>query len=468
MNRVSALALAVSAGWAIPAHASAASDAAIQQELAAMRAQMQQMASRIDSLEVQLVDARAQAATAETKAVAASAAVAGIPAQVAQAASATAKPATEIAWDGAPRLSTKDGWSFKPRGRLQIDVAGVDGPAGIVQARSLGFASRVRRARLGVDGTVPGGFGYRVEADFGNSDVALTDVYMTYKASPSLTLMVGHQKIFLGLEEQGSNLFLSFMERAAFNGAFNNERRLGLSAQYTGKLVVLQGGVFTDGAVELNSDANNSWSIDGRIVAMPKIGSAQLHFAASAHYNEFNDAATSVRYRVRPFVRTTDVRFVDTGAISATGERRFGAELAYINGRFHAMAESQWITAMRPGLQDPTFNGGYAEVGYLLTDDTVGYKAGIFDRIKPRKPLGAGGIGAVQVNLRYDWLSLNSGAIIGGRQQVAAASLIWVPVSHVRFILNYGHLWLNDAAVPAGAARDYTANVLGLRAQFDF
>ena len=52
--RISALALVVSTGWALPAHASAASAAAIQQELAAMRGQMQALVARVDTLEGQL------------------------------------------------------------------------------------------------------------------------------------------------------------------------------------------------------------------------------------------------------------------------------------------------------------------------------------------------------------------------------------------------------------------------------
>ena len=433
-----------------------------------MRAQIQQMAARIDSLEGQLDDARAQAAATETKANAASTAVAAIPAQVAQAASVAVKPATEIAWDGAPRLSTKDGWSFKPRGRLQIDTAGVDAPAAIASAQSLGIATEFRRAYIGFDGTMPGGFGYRVEADLANSSVDLTDLYLTYKASPRLTLTLGHHKPFQSMEDMTSDLFTSFMERAAFNSGFGFERRVGASGTFTGKQVVVQAGIFTDNAADLNSDRNNSYSIDGRVVFMPKLGKGQLHIGGSAHYREFNDAATSTRYRARPFVHTTDVRLIDTGAISASGERAFGGEFAYINGRFHATAESQWMTAIRPGLANATFNGGYVEVGYLLTDDVTAYRNGNYDRIKPKRPVGKGGIGAIQVNLRYDWLDLNSGAIIGGRQQVAGASMIWMPVDYVRFVLNYGHLWIDDAAVPAGVARDYTANALGLRAQFDF
>ncbi len=464
--RISALALAVSAGWALPAQGQTASNAAIQQELAAMRAQMQQMASRIDTLEGQLAEARAKADAATTAAAAATTSANN--AVAAAAPSATAKPATEITWDGAPKIATKDGWSFKPRGRMQLDVAGVDAPDGIAGRSSLGIGTEFRRVYLGFDGTMPGGFGYRVEADLANSSVELTDVYLTYKANPKLTFTIGHHKPFQSMEDMTSDLFTSFQERAAFNSAFGFERRVGLSGTYTGKQVMVQAGVFTDNAADLNLDSNNSYSLDGRVVFMPKLGKGQLHIGGSAHYRDFNDASATARYRARPFVHTTDLRLVDTRAFSASGERTFGAEFAYLNGRFHATAESQWMTAIRPGLANATFNGGFAEIGYLLTDDVTAYKNGAYDRIKPKKPVGKGGMGAVQVNLRYDWLDLNSGAIIGGRQQVAGISALWIPTDYVRFILNYGHIWINDAALPAGADRDYTANALGLRAQVDF
>src|SRR5690606_20146693 len=120
-----------------------------------------------------------------------------------------------------------DGWSFKPRGRLQLDAAGVDAPSGIAQSNSLGIATEFRRAYIGFDGTIPGGFGYRVEADLANSGVELTDLYLTYKASPEVTLTLGHHKPFWSMEDMTSDLFISFMERAAFNSAFGFERRVG-------------------------------------------------------------------------------------------------------------------------------------------------------------------------------------------------------------------------------------------------
>jgi len=461
-RRSSVIAVAIAAGWVLPAHAQPADAEAVRQELAAMRAQMAQMAQRIDSLEGQLADAQAKADAAQ--------AAAGQAIAKADTAAATvkAKPATDIAWDGAPKFTGEGGWSFKPRGRLQIDVGGVDAPKGIVPRTSLGLATEFRRAFIGVDGTMPGGFAYRAEIDVANSGVEITDLYLSYKASPKLTLTVGQHKPFWGMEELTSDLMTSFMERAAFNSAFGFERRIGASATYTGKTVLVQGGLFTDRAPDL-IDSNNSFSVNGRVVFMPKLGDGQLHVGGSAYYRKFNDLAHVGSYGARPFVHTTDIRLVNTGnVIPVDAERGLGAELAYIRGRFHASAESHWLTAIRPAHADPTFNGGYAEVGYLLTDDTTVYKGGVYDRIRPKTPLGKGGIGALQVNARYDWLDLSDAGVIGGRQQIAGVSMLWIPTDYVRFIVNYGHLWINDAALPAGTDRDYSADVLGARAQFDF
>src|SRR3546814_8516000 len=87
-------------------------------------------------------------------------------------------------------------------------------PAGVTGARG-GLATEFRRVYLGVDGKIPGGFSYRVEADFANNAVELTDVYLTYGPGP-LSVTVGQVKPFWSLDEMTSDLFTSTMERAAF------------------------------------------------------------------------------------------------------------------------------------------------------------------------------------------------------------------------------------------------------------
>jgi phosphate-selective porin OprO and OprP len=399
--------------------------------------------------------------------------IAAISAKVDATASATAaaekkNPAPVTSWKGANETSSgPTGFSFKPRGRIQIDVGAVSAPAAIT-TKSLGIGTEFRRVQLGADGTLPGGFGYRFEADFANSSVDLTDVYLTYKKK-NTTITIGQHKAFWGLEEVTSDLFNSFQERASFNGAFGFERRVGLSLQQGVGDVILQAGIFADNAADLNADTNNSFSIDGRAVFSPKIGKGQLHLAGSAHYRELNDTANISRYRARPFLRTTDVRLVDTGSFSSIGEHSFGLEASYNQGPFHATLEGHSLTSRRVGFANPNFFGGYAELGMFLTKgDTLGYKGGVYDRTKPANPINKGGIGAVQINARYDYLDLVDAGIVGGRQSTYGLSVIWTPIDYVRLIANYGHIELRDAAIPAGLTRDYGADAFGIRAQVDF
>jgi len=369
---------------------------------------------------------------------------------------------------GAPAGDSESAWSIDPRGRLQLDATHIDVPD-TLPGEGFGSETEVRRAYLGVDGTLPGNLGFRVEADFAGEAPQFTDVYLTYEPTDGVTLTLGHHKPFSGLDDETSDLFTSMLERAAFVSAFGFERRIGFSGAYSKGDLLLQIGAFTVNTADLDTD-DDSVSFDGRVVFSPKVGAGVLHLAGSAHIRDLEgEDAGTVRYRTRPFVHATDRRLVDTGSIEASGERNFGAELAYIAGPFHATLEGHRITPQRRGLPDPSFWGGYAEVGMLLTPgDTTAYKDGAYDRIRPVRPITAGGIGAVQVNLRYDRLDLNDRDITGGLQQMLGISAIWIPVASVRLQPSYARLWISDAVIAAGGDTDYAADTFGLRAQFDF
>lgn len=443
--RASALAIAMVSG--APALAQEDGSLSTQRELAAMHAEMARMAARIETLEAEL-------AASETEPDTSAEAPAG----------SEDGEETTVTWKGAPVVETASGWSFKPRGRLQIDAGTIGVPDST--GRDDGFGSEIRRARLGVEGDIPGGFGYKFEADFAGNEVEIVDAVLTYD-SGGLTISAGQHNTFQGLEELTSSRFISTMERAAFTDAFGFERRVGLSAQYVGGDWLVQGGLFTDNVDDLS---NKNWSADGRAVFMPKLGETQLHLGGSVHYTDY-EAGTTLRYRQRPFLHFTDDRFIDTGDFDAASELGLGIEAAAIAGPFHAAAEGFWQKADRPdALADPTFFGGYAEVGMFLTrGDTRGYGDGTFDRVKPANPVGEGGFGAVQVNLRYDYLDLSDAGIVGGTQNGYAVSLVWTPTDYTRFMMNYGRMQYDNAAVPAAAGdRSYGADAFGVRAQIDF
>ena len=378
---------------------------------------------------------------------------------------------TTPSWKGGPLVEDKAaGWSFKPRGRLMFDAGWVDGPDGY-RNPGLGFANEVRRARLGVEGAIPGNFGYKLELDFAAGDVEFADAFFSYKRG-NLELTLGQHNNFQSLDELTSSLHSSFIERAAFTDAFRFERRIGLSGQYAKGSLLLQAGLFTDSIADLNAigDDNNSWSGDSRIVYAPKLGDHQLHLGASVHHRDINGAGNSVRYQQRPAIRTTDIRFIDTQAIAgARSETGIGLEAAGIFGPFSMVGEAYWNKVGREGFGDPTFFGGYVEAGYFLTGETRGYKGGKFDRVKVLRPFDKGGWGSVGVNLRYDHLDLVDRGIVGGTQNAVQASLNWKPNDYVLFGINFAHLIYDDAFIAtAGGDRDYSVNVFGVRGQIDF
>lgn len=373
--------------------------------------------------------------------------------------------APSVAWKGTPQLSSDDGWAFKVRGRMMYDAATVDAPDAIDDA-GLGFSNEMRRGRLGVEGDIPGGFGYKAELEFAGGDAEFTDAYLSYEAG-NVELIAGQHNNFQGLAELTSSLHTQFFERAAFTDAFGFERRVGLSAQYQGGDILVQGGVFTDNIADLD-DENNSVGADARIVYMPKLGANQLHFGASAHARNFKDAESSVRYRVRPAVHSTDTRFLSTGTIAADGETGLGLEAGGIFGPFYVAGETYWQTVGGVPGDNPTFFGSYVEGGYFFTGESRGYKGGKFDRVKPIKAVGQGGFGSLGLNLRWDYLDLNDAGYVGGTQNAYQASLNWKPVDYVLFGLNFAHIVYDDAAIAAAGDTDYAVNVMGVRGQIDF
>ncbi|WP_234035636.1 porin [Erythrobacter insulae] len=431
--------------------AEAPDEEALRQELAEMRAQMAQMAARMEALEASL---------AETNAVAQDASE-----QIADAVdTGQSTPGQTIEFKGMPQITDKSGWSFKPRGRLQFDAGTIDVPGSTGRG---GFGGETRRARLGASGDLPGGFGYKFEFDFAASQLTVTDAIISYETGDA-EILVGQFNTFQGLEELTSSVHTSFIERSAFTDAFVFERRVGAALVINSGDILVQTGAFTDNMIDLPGTKN--WSLDSRVVYMPKIGETQLHLGGSIHYNELQGGST-VRYRQRPLVHFTADRFINTDRLDADNEFGLGLESAIISGPFHAAAEVYWQNVgLSAGMQDPTFFGGSIEAGYFLTKgDTRGYKSGTFDRSKPASAVDDGGFGSLQVNLRYDRLDLNDAGIIGGTQDGYMASLVWKPTDYTMLLANYAHLEYGDAAFPTGTgSRDYAADIIAMRAQIDF
>lgn len=426
-------------------------------------------------------------------------------------------------WKGGPQYDDKDaGFSFKPKGLLQYDAGFVGFPNGDerrgtvagLNYGNLGWNTRARRLTIGADGSLPGGFRYSAEFNFAQATVDFEDVLLAYdfKNSP-LTAQIGYFYPFASLETMTSSKYTSFMERAGITDAFSHNRRIGAALVANDKKAdqwVFQAGIFSE---EMNANDFNrtGWDAAVRGVYSPTLGNIRLHLGANYEHRVNKKEAQSRNYQSRPMTQLTDQRFISTGALSAKGDDIAGVEVAAIMKQFHFAAEAQkvWVngtytpTEQTALLADPTTNttpngtalsgdpsfwGGYAEVGFYLTGETRAYKGGSFGRVKVLHPFNDGGWGAFQINGRVDYLNLNDdvdGAsaslaapfyVNGGKQVAYQLSGIWNPTDYVRFMAQYSHLnvtggprnALSDDLTDPVNKRKFDSDVFTMRAQIDF
>jgi phosphate-selective porin OprO and OprP len=438
-------------------------------------------------------------------------------------------------WRGSPQWADKEGWSFAVKGRLFLDSAYMGEPDNYAANRNLGFNTRLRSLRIGVDGSIPGGFGYKAQIDFANANIGFGDVILTYApASKPLSLTLGNHNTMSGMEQTTSQRVVSFLERAQGNDAFLNARRLGLSAGYRSKdsRFRAEAGLFAAHSIDGSFD-NDGWIAGFRTSWSPEIGKGFAHLGFNYQHREFqsNDGGTAsnsvgapstnqiARYRARPFLQTTDVRYVDTGNFAASSDDIVGVEAYGVFGPLHFGGEAQYLKTnayaagdIATGLDafaggtvvtpsgDPAFWSGFFEVGYYLTGETRGYRNGTWDRTRVKHPFSKGGWGGFQLVARLDHLDLDSGKLKNGRSNNFATGattlaplntrlarggtqtgyllgLTWMPTDYVRFLLNYIHTRVEGGPFAAIAnplstkpvdQRSFSTDAMAVRAQFDF
>jgi phosphate-selective porin OprO/OprP len=310
-----------------------------------------------------------------------------------------------------------------------------------------------------------------------------TTVFLTFKDIPALgNIRVGNQQNWISLEHIESVYFLDFMERApimdAFSGPNNNGYAPGISVfnNTPDKTAGLQLGVYKNNLYDsgLTFNIGDAWVYGGRGFWTPWYdeelnGRNLLHLGVGTEYRTFNKnvSATTefdnIRVRSRGDLRnaasTLDPNFADTGNFYATSQVVLNPELAFQWGPFLVQAEysASWFYGALPAKNITTslgsvfMEGGYVETLYFLTGENRFYnrQLGTFGRTIPRNNANfkEGTWGAWQVGMRYDWLDLNSGALVnGGNASNVTIGLNWFLNPNARFQFNCVVSWVNNAA----------------------
>lgn len=270
------------------------------------------------------------------------------------------------------------------------------------------------------------------------------------------------------LERQASSYNISFLERSLPVQTIAPGYNMGAlihDSSRTGR-VSWAAGIFSIGSNNEKNASNSLLSLTGRFTYLPIYrdeGRKLIHVGLAV--SSRSPTGSDIRYRARPEARYVDF-LVDTGSFSASHQTLLGLEAATVSGPLWATAEYIRSDTSAELVGNPTFQGGYVQVGWFISGETKPYRtnSGTFDRVLPHHKYDGGnpfkktGAGAWEVAGRISYLDLDDGLIEGGELADFSASLNWYLNATVRVALNYVHARPRDRG---------SANIVILRVQYN-
>jgi phosphate-selective porin OprO and OprP len=276
-----------------------------------------------------------------------------------------------------------------------------------------------RRLRPYLDGTVLGLVDYRLLVDFAGGTAVVYDAYVDVHPKPWLRFRFGKFKTPIGLERLQSDPDLPFAERA-MTSALTPDRDVGLQlwGDVLGGVISYAVGIF-NGAPDGGMLAGDTDTVGGdkdfagRLLIQPfKLGKnleklGHLGAAIAGTYGERNGTASAtgtslaaVRTvgRLPMFAYQTNTMDATMNVFAEGPHTRINPELFYYVGGLGVLAEAVWSTQeVHAGDDDTelTHFAWHATASYVL-----GGKNGL-DGATPDKSLGSGGLGALEIGVRY-------------------------------------------------------------------
>jgi phosphate-selective porin OprO and OprP len=475
-----------------------------------------------------------------------------------------------VSWRNGIRFSNEDkSFDVHVGGRLQWDFAdaepsnallkwsqGGDSKTAFSEPKVSGYGDQVRRARLLIDGTVYKSFEFSDQIEFAPSyssttvlksaslkggvltttstslttgaAVTFADVWGGIKDVPYLgRIRIGQMYEPVGLEQQRSDNFRTFLETSIATTALVPNRNTGLlveNTEYNDRLgwqvgyffqqqaALSSNGVPLDTTGDLFSPHLDATNVTARVTGLPwyeNNGEHLLHLGlgyehkfrsftptSQAFIGQLNPGALDFKSSPEAYLFSP---LVDTGNFMAKGVDIVDPELALVYGPFAMQGEVPlaWVSTVRQTSGGPftytvgkktfdfnpdaQFSSWYVEATYFLTGEhrlynttaTTAQYQGTFGRIYPISDFNPrnGGTGAWELAFRVSNVDLNDAAagFNGGNEIDFTAGLNWYLNADVLWKFNY--IYANVGAHPNGygnLATSASENIFESRFQVAF
>ncbi len=383
--------------------------------------------------------------------------------------------------------STDGAFSMGIGGRMMVDTGWFSSNSNDIAGNAYTNGSELHRFRIHMKGKAFHDFKYKFAYDFGGSGtikdawIAYTGLEKMFDLPIPMIITVGNDKEPLGLEYINSSKYLTFMERG-LTQTFVPERAIGLSLKSHGEIGegawTFWGGWYGN---DVNKTKNSgggdkalgSQAVAARITVAPIVSKTEvLHFGASVEQRFYSADNNSLSFKERAEQHRVSNFTGKPSFLHVDSTTKFGFEASGVYGPFALQAEYMrtHVNNATAGGRDANFDAWYAFASWFATGESRRYKTheGAFTRVKPARPLGKGGWGALEVAYRYSYMDLSANGAAtstqGGIRNNSTIGLNWYPTSTVKFMANY--VWSHGTAKPTVVDTNY--NAFQLRAQIDF
>jgi len=344
--------------------------------------------------------------------------------------------------DGKIKLFSADGkHEFSIKGRVFLDTAYFH-----TDKTAMYDNTEIRKLYLGVEGKSFGVWGYELQVDFSEDATEIKDGKISYIGVRNGVLDIGFKKVNFSLDNLISSNNISFMERG-LPDAFVPDRSLGV--EYRGWT---EQGTYSVGVWAANAsgtdDADVRWSGGIRVTGVPwKKKHNLFHIGANYFYNGINqldsDDGFALQYSSKPESSLAEKEIETKEWSEANNVDLYDLELAFVYGPGSLQAEYIGAYPSLTGYPDPSFDGWYLYGTYFITGEHRPYnhKKGAFGRVIPKRSVSKGGLGAVEIGLRYSTLDLeydtSTGTEEGGELTDITFGVNWYLETNLRVMFNY-------------------------------
>ncbi|HXV08318.1 MAG TPA: porin [Burkholderiales bacterium] len=343
----------------------------------------------------------------------------------------------------------------------------------------------VRRAYIGLSGKFYNDWTFDVTADVAQTSAPQLDVaWLNWGRYKPIQARAGQFKMPFSLEELTSSRFIDFQERSLVNSLVPAKERGAMLHGAFGK-GFFYGAALSNGAGK-NANEGNSIEDSKDIIGRLGVNAAEwlgnkdivLHVAGAYSTGTIPGGVSPVGGGVRTEGR--GLTFFNTAAMGAATDdvdrSRTGGEVSVAWGPIKAQGEYvksnfEW-TAGGVGF-DQDIKAYYAEAMWLITGEKYAdaYRGGAYAAIKPKNAFGSGGWGAWEVGVRYTDFDAEDFAANAGLTNKATAytvGLKWIPVTNVRFYLNYVQTDFDTPVAVSGGGTTDDEKAITLRAAVYF